>query len=250
MIKIIGAIFSLAFVFCSCEGIFSNIYDTQVKNEDDDKLKNVYGFTSYDAKTRRGTLYLNLSEFDRWIYLSFEDKRIDTVMIPKTLTGEWDNKSGIHYHYVNGLNFSLDSVVKTDTQKDPKKWDIALHKYEGKVNGGVLETSYTSLDELPPTAESFDLFDYTPDQWIDTLVMTDIGGMLNYYVGYQYIQCSKVLSNWLVMNITNPPPTYTPSNRVYIVRLSNNKKIALHFDNYMSPSGTKGFVTISFIYPY
>ncbi len=250
IIRFVFGVLCISFVFSSCEGMFSGIYDDNEEDETIDNNKNIYGFTSYDKQTRKGTLYLNLSEFDKWLYLSFEEQTIDTVYIPKKLTGDWDGQSAIHYQYVHGLQFSFDSLFKTDTQIDPINWDIALHKYEGKTNGAVYETSFTSLSDLPSNSESFDDVIYTEDEWSDTLVITDISRMYEYYIGYQNIKCNKVLSNWLVMDFSTPPPTYHPSNKVYIVKLNNDKKIALHFDSYMSAKGSLGFVTISFIYPY
>ncbi len=250
ILKFIGLIIFIPLIFSSCEGMFEGIYDEPLLQENEEKPQTVYGFTAYDENTHKGTMYLNISDYDKWLYISFKDRKFDTIYIPQTLTQDWDGISGIHYQYVQGSNFSLDSIVKTDTQKDPAHWDIALHRYEGKVNGGAIQTNYSSLDELPPTSENFDNANYTTDEWIDTLVMTDISGMMNYYIGYQNIKCNKVLSNWLSMNISTPPPSYHPSNKVYILRLRNNTKVALRFDNYMSQNGTKGFATISFIYPY
>lgn len=250
IIRFVFAVVGISLICSSCEGMFSGIYDDNEEDEIIDTNKNIYGFTSYNKQTKEGTLYLNLSNFDRWLYLCFDNQTIDTVFIPTTLTGDWDGQSALHYQYVHGSQFTFDTLIKTDTQIDPDKWDIALHKYEGKANGGVYETTFTSLSELPSNSESFDNVDYTEDEWIDTLVITDISRMYEYYIGYQNIRCNKVLSNWLVMDFSTPPPTYHPSNKVYIVKLKNNKKIALHFDNYMSAKGTLGFVTISFIYPY
>ena len=230
--------------------MFGGIYDDPVNEDDKHNNKNIYGFTSYDENTHRGTMYINVSDYDKWLYISLKNKTFDTVFIPQSLTQDWDGKSGIHYHYVKGSQFTLDSIVKTNKQTDPKTWDIALHRFEAKVNGGAFETSFTSTDQLPVTSESFDDIIYTEDEWIDTLVMTDRNGMLNYYIGYQNIMCNKVLSNWLRMDISNPPPTYHPSDKVYILRFEDNTKAALHFDNYLSPSGITAFVTVSFIYPY
>ena len=52
------------------------------------------------------------------------------------------------------------------------------------------------------------------------------------------------------MNVSNPPPTYTTSGRVYLLRLADGTYAALHFKDYMNAAGAKGFVTLDYIYPY
>ena len=91
---------------------------------------------------------------------------------------------------------------------------------------------------------------FSEDEWSNNIVMNDISGMLSYYIGYQNSLSNPVLGRWLVMDITTPPPTYHPSGKVYIVRLHDGTKAALHLANYISPNNLKGYLTIDYIYPY
>ena len=52
------------------------------------------------------------------------------------------------------------------------------------------------------------------------------------------------------MDVSNPPPTYALSGRVYLLRMADGTHAALLFRDYMNASGAKGFVTLDYIYPY
>ena len=61
---------------------------------------------------------------------------------------------------------------------------------------------------------------------------------------------NQVLSRWVNMDFSTPPPVYTQSGKVYIVRTAEGKYAALQLLNYMSPTGSKGYLTIDILYPY
>ena len=46
------------------------------------------------------------------------------------------------------------------------------------------------------------------------------------------------------------PPTYTLSNKVYLVKLKVGTDAAVRLTNYMNASSVKGFMTIDYIYPF
>ena len=78
----------------------------------------------------------------------------------------------------------------------------------------------------------------------------DLTGIYNYYIGYRNARTNEVLSRWMDMNVSNPPPTYAMSGRVYLLRMADGTHAALLFRNYMNAAGAKGFVTLDYIYPY
>lgn len=61
---------------------------------------------------------------------------------------------------------------------------------------------------------------------------------------------NRVLSQWVTMDFTTPPPVYSASRKVYILRMKDGTCAAIRLVDYMSDKGTKGFLTIDVKYPY
>jgi hypothetical protein len=45
------------------------------------------------------------------------------------------------------------------------------------------------------------------------------------------------------------PPSYTLSNKIYILKLADGSKAALKLENYMNDAAVKGYMTIRYMYP-
>lgn len=233
----------------ACNGILGDIYDDPPPGN-----ASSHGFVHYDATTRRGRIFLNMAGYRSWTYLDFTRRSTTTLSIPDQLTGEWDGRSGWSYYQVTlPSTFEHHRTHPTDSMPTPDKWDIALHHYDVRTNGGeVFETSYTSLEQLlhEGNREQLLAHPFTPDEWTRHHCYYDLSGIYEYHIGYQQSWCNLVLSRWMNMDVTQPPPTYTLSRRVYLVRLTDDSVAALHFPNHISPTGSKGYVTIDYIYPY
>jgi len=91
---------------------------------------------------------------------------------------------------------------------------------------------------------------FVADTWSEHRCYEDLTGIYNYYIGYRNARTNEVLSRWMDMNVSNPPPTYAMSGRVYLLRMADGTHAALLFRNYMNAAGAKGFVTLDYIYPY
>ena len=48
----------------------------------------------------------------------------------------------------------------------------------------------------------------------------------------------------------NPPPRYTLSGLVYLLRLQDGTVAAMHLPSHLNAAGQKGYVTIDYIWPY
>lgn len=236
-------------MFSACNGILEDIYDTPPQETHLDP-----GFRNHDAATGRGEIYLNVVSYKEWAYLDLHQRTTTTMPIPESLTGKWDGRSGWKYYQVTlPSTFEYHETVPTDSMPDPPSWDIALHHYDVRTNGGaVLETPYSSIDQLLKEGNREQLLaqTFTPDTWTEHFAYYDLTGIYNYYIGYTQTWCNLTLTRWMDMNVENHPPTYTLSQKVYLVRLADQSVAALHFKNYMSPTGAKGFVTIDYLYPY
>lgn len=232
-------------VLAGCNGIFDGIYDEPVSDE---ALQ--LGFNPA-AEEGRYTLVMDARNYDEWIYMDLHRLTLEKRDIPTALTGEWDGKSVWARYNVQGSRYTLLEERQVDTQPEPEEWDLAIHHFDVRTNGGqVLQTGYTSVDDLPESSVSFASEDFRPDEWTSHQCIVDFSGMFDYNIWYQASPVNLVLSDWVRMDFSTPPPKYEASRRVYLLRMQDGTVAALHMKSYMSEAGTKGILTIDVKYPY
>lgn len=195
----------------ACNGIFEDIYD-----EPQDLQNNDYGFIKVDEATNSGTIYIDATQYTRWIYINFHTHQIDSVEI-------------------------------TDDMVEPEAWDLAVHRYDAKTNkGSVQETSFTSLDALVASG-ALPSGNFVADE--PSKVTVDMSGMMDGVILYAESDVNPVLSAWLNVDTSTMPPIYTLSNKVYIVKLKDGTYAAVRLSNFMNDASVKGFMTIDYVYP-
>ena len=243
----------------ACNGIFDDIYDEAPATA------NV---------TTEGQLLVNAASWKDWYYVDFDSlqmyiERKDTAgllkaqtnfthyAIPTNLTsGSGDGKTGMYTYWfdVFGKGISVNEkrgFTATDAQAEPESWSLAFHRNNVRTNGGaVLETKYTSLNELPKNSSYFLGATFQEDEWTENEVWEDQSQMLMSLIGCQGIGINKVLSSWLKIEIPPMPPSFTMNSHVFILRLKNGKYAALQLENYIGTDGTKCWLKINYKYPY
>lgn len=225
MMKAVFLIISLAMILSGCEGILDNIYD---EAQADTLLGE--GFQKEDADGSF-VLQIDATSYDHWIYIDLHERTMERREIPRTLSGEWDGQSGIAYQQLEGNNFTPLAFEKTDAQDEPENWDFAIHHFDVKTNGGMVAREGESV--------------FVADEWADNQVIVDMREMMAYRIGYQCGKVNRLLSSWVKMDITTPPPVYSASGDTYILKMKDGSQAALKLLSYMSERGTKGFLTIS-----
>ena len=196
----------------SCNGIFQGIYDS---GEED--LITDYGFLEYNPSDSSGTVYIDATDYTKWVYLDFHGRTAVTA----------------------GMS---DAEVPSD-------WDIAVHRYDVKTNGAsALETGMTGL-ELFISSGKMPEGDYVEDEWTTEQIIVDMSGMMDGNVCYSESWYNPELSKWLKVDTSSMPPLYSMSQKVYAVKLSDGTDLALKLSNYMDATGVKGFMTIDYVYP-
>lgn len=198
----------------SCDDIYDTLDDSTPQSNDEQK---------YD--------YVNVVMFNEWLYFNLHDKRPqDTVR----------------------LNIY-------DTENVPETWDIALHHYDIKTNGAkALETSYSDIFLFKEDAENGTFPQpsssvMVPDNPDDSVII-DLSTMFDGYVTYAKTPVNREISKWMNMSKLDPdhmPPTYTPSNKVYLLRFSDETFAAIHFTGFSNPNiyNTKGYISFEYLYP-
>ena len=148
------------------------------------------------------------------------------------------------------IDFSEQIIVTLGYEDEPPAdWDIAVHRYDVKTNGGkVVETDYTDFNEaLDAVINEADL---TGDVWTTSQIVIDMATMMDGYLSYAESYYNPELSKWLDVDTSTMPPIYTLSGKVYIVYLADGKRVGVKLLNYMNDMQIKGYMTIQYLYPF
>jgi len=193
-------------------------------------------------------LFVDATTYDDWTYIDLHDlsKEYIKKSIPTELTGAWDSVTCYTYQEIkNGNSIELSSV-QTDSQPEPEVWDIAIHHFEIRTNGGQsFETSYTSLDQVPDSLSLIPDVVWESDVLTHDRVWVDLSNSLAFDIGCQTIAISQPLSRMASMDVSNPPPIYSVSGKVCLLQMKDGTVVGLFLDNYMNSKGQKGHLTIS-----
>lgn len=237
---------SMSLLMTACDGLFSDIYDTAPMDTEFSQ-----GFSPVDASSNRFTLMVDAREYDKWHYINLSERTIETISIPDALgDDEWDGRSGWSYNEVEGTKYTQYDFIPTAAQTDADDWDFAIHHFDIRTNGGsAVATDRTAIDgfALSDAKVYDDRMKF--DVWTTTQVITDLTGMMGFRIGYQNSYVNMPLSSLVTMDFSTPPPTYHTSGNVCVMRLADGSYAAICLKNYMSPQGTKGFLTFDIIYP-
>ena len=157
------------------------------------------------------------------------------------------------WNYINLHSLQIDSAkVTVEGADDPAAWDLAIHRYDVKTNGGeVLETEYQSLNALK-NAGSMPQGTFVADEWTTNKIAVDVSHMMedDGYLIYAPSDYNPELSKWLNIDTSEMPPIYTPSNKVYLLKMKDGTMAAIRLVSYMNAAGTKGYMTFDYLYPY
>jgi hypothetical protein len=145
---------------------------------------------------------------------------------------------------------TVEEYVEGGGDEPPVEWHFAMHRFDCKTNGAsVLETAFTSLDALVASG-GMPKGDFVPDEWTTDKVAYDLSQMqLSGIIGYAESWHNPVLSRWMNVDISGMPPTYTPSDKVYIIRFEGGQLAAIRFTDFAGPWGIKGYNSFDYIYP-
>lgn len=145
------------------------------------------------------------------------------------------------------ISANYDGTIETSANIDETSfdWDIAFHSYDKKTNGGsILETAETELSNVKAIPEG----DYTADITTDSLLY-DMTGMMDNAIGYASGSINEVLMKSTTRDLSNMPPAYTKSDRVYIVKTKAGEYAKIKFTDDQSDEGKRGVFTFDYVFP-
>lgn len=246
----------------ACTGILDNIYDHPKE------IVPAKGQIVVDATSWSDWYYVDLHRLHQLTVDGDEEALLKAQTefaaypIPMEPTGDKvttpanDRKPGQYMYWFDVLGVGITNnrfsyYQPTAAQTAPDDWTFAVHRNNVRTNGGaVLETTYTSMNDLPESSDAFRNMKFTEDEWTENEVWDSQDQMLLGNVPSQGIEINKVLSSWLIMDIPPMPPAFSMNNHVFILRLNDGSHAALQLENYLSPNGTKCHLTINYKYPY
>jgi len=138
------------------------------------------------------------------------------------------------------FSFSKGEVVTVTEPAKSTAWDLGLQRYHvctnsgtsGKGQGGAIDMGDVDFAEIKMApAEG-----YTVD---DSVAYAGHGGTTTY-------SFNPVLETWATMQ--GMPPTFVPSDHIFVVKTADGKYVKLWLQNYYSDEGTSGFITLQYFY--
>ena len=162
-----------------------------------------------------------------------EPKETKTLTVDATKYDKW-----VYVSFVQG------KVVEIADYQNDLSWDMALHRYDVRLNGGAggkgqgaaLETTATELGALTIIPAS----GYVVD------VMDSI--MLSMPPTYDYQPINHEASKWMALNTSSMPPAYELSNKVYVFKTAEGKHVKIKFIDYINAEDVKGHIKFSYVY--
>ncbi|WP_251620942.1 HmuY family protein [Odoribacter lunatus] len=171
------------------------------------------GCSDDDDKKIEGEATVMANEYNEWTYFNFSTE--DTVVLTIQKKAEGDG-------YVYEVDAEAEKVLK---------WDIAVHKYDMRTNGGLVkELSTKNFDAVT-------LADVPADGGMvadaEGSVMADMSQMMSGFVGYQDVKLNEELGRWVIATPTGtmPPYTYELNDNVFVVKV-NGKTWKMQFSAY------------------
>jgi hypothetical protein len=162
------------------------------------------------------TLSVDATAYDKWAYVSFTDGK----------------------------------VIEVSDYESDLSWDMALHRYDVRLNGGkagegqgaAIETSYSELSEVT----TFPTSGYVVDVMDSIMVQMSMPSAI-----YEYQPVNHEASKWMFFDSSIMPPTsasYNPSNKVYIFKTAEGKHVKIKFLDYSNSEDVKGHIKFSYVF--
>ena len=164
------------------------------------------------SETRSGTITIDASTYDRWVYFSF----------------------------------AQDKIVEIDDYTNSLDWDIGFHRQDIRVNCGTSgigqggsydagQVDFSSVSEAPESG-------YVLNDSIDI--------MLEFVMPPQYVRVpgDTLVANWIDISYGQSGPVYNYNDHIYIIRTADAKYAKIWLKNYFSDTGESGFVTMKYKY--
>lgn len=161
------------------------------------------------------------------------------------------------------FSFAKGEVVTVADPKNDLNWDMALHRYDvrlncgesGKGKGGAIFSGTIEMNEavaVPAEGYAVDIlgkittvFEMGPD---GHNIQSEEQGFSEVITGKKNAQGSS-LGGWLDFSHGAMGPTYKITKKVFFVRGADGQVAKVQFTDYQNAELEKGFITFTYTYP-
>jgi hypothetical protein len=161
--------------------------------------------------TISNTLTIDATSYTDWVYFSFSEDAIITVVDPMA-SNAWD-LAFLRNHFRTNSGMS------------------------GNAMGGVIDMGnieFATIDEAPETGFAVD----------DSVMVLDQGSMPPQYI---WVAGSSVLDSAFVVS-DNMPPTVDPTDRKFVLKTGDGMYVKLWFRSYYDAEANSGYVRFDYEY--
>ena len=153
-----------------------------------------------------------------------------------------DTADWVYFSFSKGGE--VEGVNEENRQQRPD-WDLAFNRMvirtnsgtSGSGKGGALSSGKGDLNEVTEAPAD----GYTVDTEVTLGGYSAPGGV----VGFK-VPGNTVLSG--AIKFAGPPPTYTPSNMVYVVRTADGKYAKILIESFHNAEGKSGYINMKYYY--
>lgn len=176
---------------------------------------------------------------------NIDDREEDVATTGEIKTHQFlDARSYTNWIY---FSFSKNEIVTIADPQNDNNWDIAFHRGDVKLNGG--KSGKASGEGINTNKTEWNAVASAPTSGY---VKDDIGKITTAFTGTGIIEedqpFSQILTTWLTVDISNPPPKYTVHNYVYVVRSASGKYVKLQIYDNKSATNAAGYVSFKYQY--
>lgn len=134
--------------------------------------------------------------------------------------------------------------ITEENHKENLDWDLAFNRFNIRTNsgksgngkGGALDTGSKDMNSVTVVPEKEFIVD------VDAMITES-------FTGSGITECESTLNPCMAdaIEFQGPPPTYTPSNHIYIVKTADGKYAKVKVLGYHNDEGKSGFVSFQYV---
>ncbi len=142
------------------------------------------------------------------------------------------------------VSLSSGKIVEVTDPKNDMNWDLGFHRWDVRTNGGLsgggqgaaLQLNQTDLSQVTAAPES----GYVTDIMLQ-INMTGMPPVMDDH------PANPELAKWMDMDMSEMPPLYTMTDKVFIVKTAGGNYAKLKFTDYMNDKGDRGHITFEYV---
>ncbi|MCK9292308.1 MAG: HmuY family protein [Bacteroidales bacterium] len=145
------------------------------------------------------------------------------------------------------FSFSKGETVEINDFQNSLEWDIAFHRGDIRTNGGA--SGIGQAEALNTQQKSWDAITEAP---LSGYKKDEIGMITIEFTGEGIVEeeqpYSQVLSTWLEIDTSNPPPRYVLSNWIYVVKTAEGSYVKIQLYDNKNEKDEAGYVSFTYQY--